>query len=143
MTRDLLTRSDTRTVLVCDDRKELRVAIGDLLAQLPAFVVVGFAVDATTCLDGVRAWRPDILILDVNMPGGGPGVAAAAKRICPNLHIVVFSGHHDDIVRRGMLAAGADQYVVKTGRLSPLIQALRRAHDGPARDQGRPAAGRG
>ncbi len=143
MTRDLLTRSDTRTVLVCDDRKELRVAIGDLLAQLPAFVVVGFAVDATTCLDGVRAWRPDILILDVNMPGGGPGVAAAAKGICPNLHIVVFSGHHDDIVRRGMLAAGADQYVVKTGRLSPLIQALRRAHDGPARDQGRPAAGRG
>lgn len=132
MTRDLLTRSDTRTVLVCDDRKELRVAIGDLLAQLPAFVVVGFAVDATTCLDGVRAWRPDILILDVNMPGGGPGVAAAAKGICPNLHIVVFSGHHDDIVRRGMLAAGADQYVVKTGRLNPLLAALRRVTAEPA-----------
>lgn len=130
MTRDLLTRSDTCSVLVCDDRKELRDAIGDLLAQLPDFSVAGYAVDGTTCLDGVRTWRPNILILDVNMPDGGPGVAGGAKGICPTLHIVVFSGQNDDIVRHGMLAAGADQYVVKTGRLTPLIQALRRAYDG-------------
>lgn len=127
MTGPLLTRSDTRTVLICDDRKELREAIGDLLAQLPAFTVVGYAVDGSTCLEGVRVRQPDILILDVNMPGGGPGVALAAKHIRPGLHIVVFSGQSDDIVRHGMLAAGADQFVLKTGRLSPLIQALRRA----------------
>lgn len=136
MTRDLLTRSDTRTVLICDDRKELRDAIGDLLAQLPAFQVVGYAVDGTSCLEGVRTWLPDILILDVNMPGGGPGVAAAAKGIWPSLHIVVFSGQSDNVVRHGMLAAGADQYVVKTGRLSPLMQALRQARDGAAGGHG-------
>lgn len=130
MTGDLLIRSDTRSVLVCDDRKELRDAIGDLLAQLPAFRVVGYAVDGTSCLDGVRTWLPDILILDVNMPGGGPGVAAAARVISASLHIVVFSGQSDDVVRHGMLAAGADQYVVKTGRLAPLLQALRQAHAG-------------
>ncbi|WP_420123422.1 response regulator [Nakamurella sp.] len=123
----MLTRSDTRTVLICDDRKELRDAIGDLLAQLPAFTVVGFAVDGASCLEGIRTRRPDILILDVNMPGGGPAVAVEAKHICPSLHIVVFSGQSDEIVRHGMLAAGADQFVLKTGRLSPLIQALRRA----------------
>ena len=127
MTGHLLTRSGTRTVLICDDRKELRDAIGDLLAQLPAFTVVGYPVDGASCLDGIRAWRPDILILDVNMPGGGPAVAVEAKHISPGLHIVVFSGQNDEIVRHGMLAAGADQYVLKTGRLSPLIQALRRA----------------
>lgn len=131
MTGNLLTRSVTRTVLVCDDRKELRDAIGDLLAQLPAFTVVGYAFDGTTCLEGIRARRPDILILDVNMPGGGPGVPEQAKHICPGLHIVVFSGQNNELVRHGMLAAGADQYVLKTGRLSPLIQALLRAV-GPA-----------
>lgn len=129
MTGDLLTRSDTRTVLVCDDRKELRDAIGGLLAQLPAFRVVGYAADGTACLTGVRTWRPDILILDVNMPGGGPGVARDAKAICAGLHIVVFSGQSDEFVRTRMLAAGADQYVIKTGRLSPLIRALHRARD--------------
>ena len=128
--RDLLTRSTTRTVLVCDDRKELRDAIGELVAQLPHLAVVGYAVDGATCVDGVRTWRPDILILDVNMPGGGPEVAVAAKDVCPTLHIVAFSGRNDDIVRHGMLAAGADQYVVKTGRLTPLMRALRRATDG-------------
>lgn len=127
MTGHLLTRSDTRTVLICDDRKELRDAIAGLLAQLPTFIVVGYAIDGATCLEGVRARRPDILILDVNMPGGGPDVTVAAKNICPGLHIVVFSGQNDAIVRHGMLAAGADQYVLKTGRLSPLIQALHRA----------------
>lgn len=130
--KNLLTRERTRTVLVCDDRREIREAIGDLLAQLPAFRVVGYAADAPTCLDGVQTWLPDILILDVNMPGGGPGVARAAKGISASLHIVVFSGQCEDFVRQGMLAAGADQYVIKTGRLSPLIQALRRAHDDAA-----------
>lgn len=127
MTGNLLTRLDTRTVLVCDDRRELRDAIGGLLTQLPAFRVVGYAVDGTTCLTGVRTWMPSILILDVNMPGGGPGVARDAKAICTSLHIVVFSGQSGDHVRHGMLAAGADQYVIKTGRLSPLIEALHRA----------------
>jgi two-component system invasion response regulator UvrY len=127
VTGELLTRLDTRTVLVCDDRQELRDAIGDLLMQLPAFRVVGYAVDGTTCLAGVRTWMPAILVLDVNMPGGGPEVARAAKAICTSLHIVVFSGQSGEDVRHGMLAAGADQYVIKTGRLSPLIQALHRA----------------
>lgn len=134
---------DIRTVLVCDDRKEMRDAIAGLLELLPDLKLVGSAADARSCASGVRAWRPDVLMLDVNIPGGGPELAREVKAINPTMHIVVFSGRDEPAVREQMLAAGADQYVVKTGRLSPLIQALRRAHDGPARDQGRPAAGRG
>jgi DNA-binding NarL/FixJ family response regulator len=116
-----------RTVLVCDDRQELRDAIAKVLSDVPRFVVVGEATDDVSCLQRVRELRPDVLILDVSMPGGGPGVARAAKELTPDMHILVFSGRQDARVQREMLGAGADQYVVKTGRLRPLLEALDRA----------------
>lgn len=118
---------DIRTVLVCDDRAEMRDAITGLLELLPDLKVVGYAADAHSCTAGVREWLPDVLLLDVNIPGGGPDLAHEVRAIDPTMHIVVFSGRDEPSVREQMLAAGADQYVVKTGRLSPLLEALRRA----------------
>jgi DNA-binding NarL/FixJ family response regulator len=116
-----------RTVLVCDDRQELRDAIGKVLSDVPRFIVVGEATDDVSCLQRIDDLRPDVLILDVSMPGGGPAVARAAKELNPTMHILVFSGRQDARVQREMLGAGADQYVVKTGRLRPLLEALDRA----------------
>lgn len=116
-----------RTVLICDDQPELRDAIGRMLTKNPRFTVVGHAVDGASCLEQVRATQPELLILDVNMPGGGPQVARKAKDVQPHLHIVVFSGRQESSVERAMLEAGADQYVIKTGRVRPLIQALEEA----------------
>ena len=122
-----LTPGESRTVFVCDDRQEVRDAISLVLSGLPRFQLVGEAVDAVTCLAGIREFHPDVLILDVSMPGGGPQAARAARELSPRMHIMVFSGRQDTQVRDAMLAAGADQYVVKTGRLRPLLEALDRA----------------
>jgi two-component system invasion response regulator UvrY len=116
-----------RTVLVCDDRQELRDAIAKVLADVPRFIVVGEATDDVSCLQRINDLRPDVLILDVSMPGGGPSVARKAKALHPDMHILVFSGRQDPRLQREMLGAGADQYVVKTGRLRPLLEALDRA----------------
>ncbi len=67
---------------------------------------------------------PDILILDVSMPGGGPDVARASRKIRPTMHILVYSASPDIRLRHSMLDAGADQYVVKSGRVQPLLDAL-------------------
>ena len=117
----------SHTVLLCDDRQELRSAISTVLAGFPRFRVIGEAIDAASCLRGVRDTRPDILILDVSLPGGGPPVARAVRSLHPTVHILVYSGRSDARVQRDMLDAGADQYLLKTGRLGPLIQALDRA----------------
>jgi DNA-binding NarL/FixJ family response regulator len=117
----------SRTVLVCDDRPELRHAISNALAGYPRFTVVGEAADATSCLRCVQDTRPDILILDVSMPGGGPPVARAVRSLHPTMYILVYSGRSDLRVQRDMLEAGADHYLLKTGRLGPLVQALDRA----------------
>jgi DNA-binding NarL/FixJ family response regulator len=123
---------DIRTVLVCDDRKEMRDAITGMLELLPDLKLVGCAVDAHSCVAGVRDWLPDVLLLDVNIPGGGPNLAREVRTIHPTMHVVVFSGRDEPSVRQQMLAAGADQYVVKTGRLSPLLAALRRVGTEPS-----------
>jgi len=122
------------SIVICDDQPELRAAIDQILARNPRFVVVGRAGDGVSCLEQVRQTRPDLLILDVNMPGGGPPVATAAKDIRPQLHIVVFSGRQDAVIERNMRTAGADQYVLKTGRVRPLVQALETAYHRLAKD---------
>jgi len=117
------------TVLICDDRPELRAAISMALNVQPQFEVVGEAVDRATCLARVLQTTPDILILDIGMPGGGTHVATDAKALQPDLQIVVFSAINDPHVQRAMIDAGADDYVLKTGRLRPLLDALNRAAD--------------
>lgn len=118
---------DRLTVVVCDDHKHLRGVVKLVLSTIPRFHVIGEASDGATCLERVRDLRPDVLILDVRMPGGGPYLAAAARELNPGMRIVAFSGRQDDETRNAMLAAGADQYVVKTGRLQLLIEAIDQA----------------
>ncbi len=132
-----------RTIVVCDDHQHVRDAVKLVLSTVSEFQVVGEAFDADTCLEQVRKSRPDILILDVSMPGGGPHLAKAMKRMNPGMHIIVFSAWQHEQTRSAMLAAGADQYLMKTGRLQPLVEALGQAaattrHSGDRHDQPTP-----
>lgn len=121
--------------MVCDDRLEVREAIIRAVTALTDFQVIGDAADDISCLARIRDLRPDALTLDIGMPGGGPDLVTAAKALQPSLHIVVFSARNEQRLHGQMLAAGADQYVVKSGRLSPLIQALQRAFPSDHREQ--------
>jgi CheY-like chemotaxis protein len=113
-----------RTVLLCDDQSELRDAIILLLGNFPRFRVVGQATDGVSCLRRIADSRPDIVIMDVSLPGGGVDLVRSARAGHPDMHIVMFSGHDEASMQADMLAAGADCYVIKTGRLKPLIEAM-------------------
>ena len=110
--------------MVCDDRVELRQAIRLALSSHPALRIVGEAEDGPSCLREVGRLQPDLLILDVNMPGGGPELARQLRERWPDLFILVYSGVLLPHVQTEMLAAGADRFVLKTGRLRPLMEAL-------------------
>lgn len=112
------------TLLICDDKPQLRQALHDVLTQHPRLAVVGQADDGASCLAQLRSSAPDVLILDVNMPGGGPGLARAIKQIDPATYVLVYSARRDAQTRTAMLDAGADDYLVKTGRLRPLLDLL-------------------
>jgi len=121
---ELASATAVRTVLLCDDQTVLRDAITLLLGNFPRFTVVGQAIDGASCLLRIADVRPDIVIMDVSLPGGGLELVRSARAASPDLQIVMFSGHNEATVQAEMLAAGADSYVVKTGRLKPLIDAL-------------------
>ena len=121
-----------RRVFVCDDQPDLRRALSEVIQSLPGFEQVGEAGDGERCITGLRSTRPDILILDVNMPQGGAELAGIAKAEVPDLKIVVFSAMRDESTREAMYGAGVDDYVVKTGRLRPLRDALHRVAGLPA-----------
>ena len=126
-------------VFICDDQAEIRLALSEVLASLPGFQKVGESADGEGCLKDLGASRPDLLILDVNLPQGGAGLARAARVLVPDLLIVAFTAMTSPETRSAMLHAGVDYYVVKTGRLQPLTDALRSA---AADSAGRHAAGR-
>jgi len=107
-------------VLLCDDQSELRDAIILLLGNFPRFRVVGQATDGVSCLRRIADSRPDIVIMDVSLPGGGVDLVRSARAGHPDMHIVMFSGHDEASMQADMLAAGADCYVITTGRLKPL-----------------------
>ena len=119
-----------QTVLLCDDNPEIRKSLLMVLAELPRFRVVGEADNGADCLELIRQRRPDTIILDVSMPGGGPEIARAARELDPQLRIIVYSGRNDRPTRSAMLEAGADEYIVKSGRLRPMMDALDRAFAG-------------
>lgn len=131
------------TIAICDDQQQLREALVDVLSAEPGFSVVGQAVDGDSCLDLVTSTHPDVLILDVKMPGGGPDLVRRVRLSDPAPVVVVFSAHGDEHTRAAMLAAGADDYLVKTGRLTPLVAAVadgcrrRRQQGGGVRDPAR------
>jgi DNA-binding NarL/FixJ family response regulator len=114
-------------VFVCDDQAELRKSLSIVLDQLPGFEVVGEAEDGASCLAGLKELDADVLILDLAMPGGGPSLASSAREIEPLLQIIVFTAHRDADREAQMRLAGANEYVVKTGRVQPLRDALNRA----------------
>jgi DNA-binding NarL/FixJ family response regulator len=113
------------SVLVADDSPDVRRATIDLVRNDGDFVVVAEADSAGDAVEAAARHRPDIVVLDVQMPGGGGPEAAA--RICataPATIVVAHSAFDDATARAAMERAGAVAYVVK-GR-DVLLDVLRR-----------------
>lgn len=101
-------------VVIADDHPLYREGVGRSLADEAAFAVVGQAADADAAVELVRETQPDIVLLDLSMPGGG-GIAAL-KRIAampspPKVAMLTVSEDDDDVMQA--LKAGAVGYILK------------------------------
>lgn len=124
---------DTRPVriVLADDHAVMRSGLRMLLEAEPGFEVVAEAGDAQSAVRYVRGHKPDVLILDLNMPGGsGLDVIPELTTEFPNTRIVVLTMQRDPAFARQALSSGATGYVLKSAADSELVLAVRLAADG-------------
>jgi DNA-binding NarL/FixJ family response regulator len=118
-------------VLVVDDHEVLRRGTRQVLETAEGIAVVGEAGDGQGALDLAEALDPDVVLLDVRLPGAdGMNLARELKELNPRCRIVILSGFDDDDYVRGALNAGVSGYLLKSIPGEELISAVRAAARG-------------
>jgi len=119
------------TIVLADDHHIVRQGFRALLESIPDFVVVGEADNGLAAVDLVEKLQPQILIVDVMLPGlSGLEVVAQVKRRSPKTRVIVLSMHADEAYVVRALGNGACGYVLKESRASELIKAINTVMDG-------------
>jgi DNA-binding NarL/FixJ family response regulator len=118
-------------VLVADDHTLVRDGIRALLATAPEIQLVGEAADGQEAIEQARALRPDVILLDIAMPGlGGLEAVPILRRDLPQARILILTQYEEpDYVRR-FVRLGVAGYVLKKAAGAELISAIRAVHRG-------------
>jgi len=103
-----------KSVLVVDDHDLIRLGICRMLADVQGITVIGQAASGEEAVDKVRVLSPDIVFMDIRMPGIG-GVEATHRILSryPNTKVIVVSAFNDDVYPATLLKAGASGYITK------------------------------
>jgi EAL domain-containing protein (putative c-di-GMP-specific phosphodiesterase class I)/DNA-binding NarL/FixJ family response regulator len=121
---------DRIRVLIADDEQVVRESLASVIGSDPSLEIVGTAGDAQGAID-LAAWRlPDVALLDVRMPGGGPRAAAEIARLSPSTRVLALSAAEDRESVLTMIRAGALSYVGKTASNEEILNAIHGTAEG-------------
>jgi len=116
------------SILIADDHEVVRNGIRSYLETIPDFQVVGEASSGEEALGMVADLIPDIVLLDLIMPGiDGIETTRRVKQISPRTQIVVLTSYHEDVHIFPALKAGAISYILKDMKMEKLAEVLHRA----------------
>jgi two-component system, NarL family, response regulator NreC len=123
--------AETISIVLADDHTVVRKALRVLLEEEPGFEVVAEADDADAAIRYLRGHKPDVLILDLNMPGR-PSLEAIPdmQEASPETKIVVLTMQKEPAFARQALQLGVLGYVLKEAADDELVQAVRSAAAG-------------
>lgn len=100
-------------LLLADDNQQLLDTLTELIERAPGMVVVAAVGDGEGALARARELSPDIAVVDVRMPDGGPGLVRQLMAAVPGLQVIGLSSVRGGGVARAMIAAGASRFLVK------------------------------
>jgi DNA-binding NarL/FixJ family response regulator len=118
-------------VLIADDHAIVREGIRAVLQAADDIEVVGEAADGTAAIEACRRLRPDLVLMDIAMPGlGGLEATLALRKELPEVKILVLTQYDDREYVRRFLKLGVAGYVLKKAAASELVAAIRAAAKG-------------
>lgn len=112
-------------LLIVDDHELVRVGLRQILADYPVMEIVGEAGNGETALRLSREVRPDVVLLDICMPGlSGLETTVRLKQSRPTLAVIILSVHETAPYPERLMAAGASGYLTKGCPVTELVQAI-------------------
>ena len=118
-------------ILLADDHTLVRAGIRALLEKLPGMEVVGEAGDGREVLNLVKTHRPDVVLMDITMPGlNGLEAAIRMAKEFPDVRVIILSMHNNEEYVWRALKAGVAGYLLKKSATAELETALNRVADG-------------
>lgn len=116
---------EMKSIVIAEDENITRLGIRLILEGSPHYRLVGEAEDGKKAVQLIRETTPDLLILDIMLPGLlGFEVARQVREFTPNTRILVLSSHDTQIYVKEALQAGADGYVLKGSSPKILFEAI-------------------
>ena len=123
--------TDPIRILVTDDHAVLRAGLTALLNAEADFSVIGEAADGSESLRVAQALQPDVILLDINMPGvNGLDALPLLRQVAPKSRVLVLTMHDDITYLRQVLRSGGAGYVLKQAADKELLSAIRTVHSG-------------
>jgi DNA-binding NarL/FixJ family response regulator len=124
---------ETATVAVVEDNPGLRRSLERLLRCAPGLRCVGAWADGETALAQVAALQPDVVLMDINLPGmSGIECTAAIKRLCPRSQVIMVTVYEDTESIFRALKAGACGYLLKRAPSAEILEAIAEVRQGGA-----------
>lgn len=118
-------------VLIADDHPAMRDGLARAVAQESNMAVVGVAADGIEAVAQFNALRPDVVLMDLQMPHrNGLQAIAEIRALCPDACVVVLTSYAGDARVSRALELGATSYILKTSRTETIIATLRSACHG-------------
>lgn len=116
----------TIPILIADDHGVLRAGLRALLSAEPDLNVIADADNGEDALKLAQELKPEVVLLDVNMPGmGGIEVTRHLKEVLPEVRVLILTVHEDEGLFQEAIQAGASGYIIKRAVESELIDAIR------------------
>ncbi|WP_299284509.1 response regulator transcription factor [Thermoflexus sp.] len=113
-------------ILIADDHGLLRAGLRALLRDEPDMAVVGEAIDSEDAIRKALELRPDVILLDISMPGqGGLEVTRFLRKNLPGTRILILTVHEDEGLLREAIRLGASGYIIKRAVEAELVHAIR------------------
>ena len=120
-------------VVVVDDHTVFREGLKALLARVDHIELVGEAGTSDAAIEVIASTQPDVVLMDLNLPGtGGTAVTAAVAAHQPDVKVLALTMYADDGHLRGALRAGAKGYLLKDADPETIVRAITAVNDGEA-----------